>query len=152
MNATVAPPQRPTSVPYEALPPESPLAMPVQALKTAEPASNLLRPSAPSAMTLRRLYVIGGAAVLTLFAAYQILLVLYVGGLSILEGVLLLLFVPLFAWIALAFSSSLAGFILILTRRRWRFGLKQGGELPELGIRTALLMPTYNEDPERLMA
>ncbi|MGO4263542.1 glucans biosynthesis glucosyltransferase MdoH [Lysobacter sp. TAB13] len=151
MNATVAPPQRPTSVPYEALPPESPMAMPVQSLRVGERPKGRL-PSAPNAMAWRRLYVIGGAAVLTLVAAYHILRVLYVGGLSLLEAVLLVLFVPLFAWIALAFASSFAGFILILSRRRWRFGLKQGGELPELHQRTALLMPTYNEDPERLMA
>ncbi|MGO1068448.1 glucans biosynthesis glucosyltransferase MdoH [Lysobacter sp. CA199] len=151
MNATVAPPQRTVSVPYEALPPESPMAMPVQSLKVGE-RPKLRLPSAPTAMGWRRFYVIGGAALLTLTAAYHILRVLYVGGLSVLEAVLLMLFVPLFAWIALAFASSLAGFFLILSRRRWRFGLKQGGELPELGQRTALLMPTYNEDPERLMA
>ncbi|WP_223621654.1 glucans biosynthesis glucosyltransferase MdoH [Lysobacter sp. ESA13C] len=151
MNSTVAPPQRPLSVPFEALPPESPLTMPVQSLSSGERSGNAL-PSEPKGMALRRLYVIGGAALLTLVAAYHILRVLYVGGLNLLEGVLLLLFVALFAWIALAFTSSLAGFALILSRRRWRLGLKQGGELPALGERTALLVPTYNEDPERLMA
>ncbi|MGO4777433.1 glucan biosynthesis glucosyltransferase H, partial [Lysobacter sp. 2RAB21] len=122
-------------MPYEALPPESPMAMPVQSLRVGERPKGRL-PSAPNAMAWRRLYVIGGAAVLTLVAAYHILRVLYVGGLSLLEAVLLVLFVPLFAWIALAFASSFAGFILILSRRRWRFGLKQGGELPELHQRT----------------
>ena len=152
MNATAAPPQRPAaSVPYEALPPESPMAMPVQSLKAGAISPKPL-PTAPRGMALRRLYVIGGAALLTLIAAYHILRVLYVGGLSLLEGALLGLFLFLFAWIALAFTSSLAGFALILSRRRWRLGLKQGGELPSLGERTALLAPTYNEDPERLMA
>lgn len=152
MNATAAPPHRPAaSVPYEALPPESPMAMPVQSLKTGGLSPKPL-PTAPRGMALRRLYVIGGAALLTLVAAYHILRVLYVGGLNILEGALLGLFLFLFAWIALAFTSSLAGFVLILSRRRWRLGLKQGGELPSLDERTALLAPTYNEDPERLMA
>ncbi|MFQ6310904.1 glucans biosynthesis glucosyltransferase MdoH [Lysobacter capsici] len=151
MNATVAPPKTTPAVAYEALPAEAPMAMPVQSLRVGERPDRPL-PSAPNAMGWRRLYVIGGAALLTLTAGYHILRVLYVGGLSLLEGMLLVLFVPLFAWIALAFTSSLAGFCLILSRRRWRFGLKQGGELPVLGQRTALLMPTYNEDPERLMA
>lgn len=151
MNPTVSALHRPSSAPFEALPPESPLAMPVQTL-SAGALSRAPLPTMPRAMAWRRLYVIGGAALLTLVAAYQILRVLYVGGLNLLEGVLLLLFVFLFAWIALAFTSALAGFALILSRRRWRLGLKQDGELPALGQRTALLAPTYNEDPERLMA
>ena len=38
-------------------------------------------------------------------------LVLAVGGLTALEAVILVLFVVLFAWIALSFASTLGGFL-----------------------------------------
>ena len=43
--------------------------------------------------------------------------VLRVEGLSVLEGVLLALFVALFAWIAQSFLGALAGFVLVLRTR-----------------------------------
>lgn len=150
-TSPVPPPSAADAAPYAVLPPESPMAMPVQSLREGKRPTNR-PPSTPMGMVARRIYVIGGAAVLTLIAAYHILRVLYVGGLNLLEGVLLVLFVLLFAWIALAFCSSLAGFLLILSRRRWRLGIQRTGPLPPLNVRTALLMPTYNEDPERLVA
>jgi membrane glycosyltransferase len=56
----------------------------------------------------------------------------------------------LFAWIALAFTSALGG--LWSTLRGGGLELGLGGSLPVPGLRTALLMPTYNEDPARVMA
>ncbi|WP_345777339.1 glucans biosynthesis glucosyltransferase MdoH [Lysobacter sp. MMG2] len=133
------------------LPPEAPLTMPVQTLR-AGALQNASLPTTPRAMTLRRTAVIGGAALLTLIATYQIWWVLRGGGIDILEGILLVLFVGLFAWIAQAFVGALAGFVLIVGRHRARLGLESAQALPRLGTRTALLMPTYNEDPERLLA
>ncbi|TWI01749.1 membrane glycosyltransferase [Luteimonas cucumeris] len=133
------------------LPAESPLPMPIQSLREGESPRATL-PSTPNGMRLRRTAVIGGAAVLTLFAAYQIWWVLRGAGTDVLETLLLLLFIALFAWIAQAFVSAVAGFVLLLSRRRARLGLSPHGPLPVLSTRTALLMPTYNEDPERLMA
>ncbi|HEY0503462.1 MAG TPA: glucan biosynthesis glucosyltransferase H, partial [Lysobacter sp.] len=133
------------------LPPEVPLEMPVQTLGEGR-LRNPRLPTTPSAMTLRRALVIGGAALLTFIAAYQIWWVLRGGGTDLLEGLLLVLFVGLFAWIAQAFVSALAGFVLILGRHRARLGLRDDGDLPQLATRTALLMPTYNEDPARLLA
>ena len=85
------------------------------------PEDPLVDPAA--ALAWRRTLVIGGAALLTLVAAYQIWWVLRGSGTDVLEGLLLLLFVALFAWIAQAFVSALAGFILIVTRRGGRLGL-----------------------------
>ena len=63
-----------------------------------------------------------------------------------------MLFVALFAWIALSFISSLAGFMLTIAQGKERLGLSNDGPLPQVSSRTALLMPTYNEDPGRLLA
>jgi len=133
------------------LPPESPVEMPVQTLR-AGALRNASLPTTPRGMAMRRLAVIGGAALLTLVATYQIWWVLRGGGIDILEGILLVLFVGLFAWIAQAFVGALAGFVLIVGGHRARLGLDDEAALPELATRTALLMPTYNEDPERLLA
>jgi membrane glycosyltransferase len=58
------------------------------------------------------------------------------------------LFVALFAWIALSFTSAIAGFVSVITGGGRR--LVAPGGLPV--SRTALLMPTYNESPHRIMA
>ncbi len=132
------------------LPPEVPLDMPVQTLRAGS-MRNAELPTTPRAMAMRRFAVIGGAALLTLIATYQIWWVLRGGGIDILEGILLVLFVGLFAWIAQAFVGALAGFVLIVGGHRARLGLDSAVALPTLASRTALLMPTYNEDPERLL-
>lgn len=66
------------------------------------------------------------AVAMTLFATYQIWWVLRGDGISMLEGVLLALFVALFAWIALSFSSALAGFALLLSKRPHPLGIDEG--------------------------
>lgn len=144
-------PGAPTDDSLPPLPAQAPLDMPVQSLREGRLSVQTL-PSTPRAMAWRRAYVIGGAGALTLLAAYQIWWVLRGGGINVLELLLVLLFIALFAWIAMAFASAFAGFVLIASRRAARLGLSQHSPAPELGARTALLMPTYNEDPERLMA
>jgi membrane glycosyltransferase len=133
------------------LPRESPLEMPIQSFEHGTLA-NPPRPSAPPAMAARRVYAIGGTLALTALAAYQIWWLLRGGGIDVLEGALLVLFVALFEWIALAFVAAVPGFLHLVTRRRLRLGLEADGLLPALAERTALLMPIYNEDPHRVMA
>ncbi|WP_299344224.1 glucans biosynthesis glucosyltransferase MdoH [uncultured Pseudoxanthomonas sp.] len=132
------------------LPPESPLPMPVQDLRNGRLSSRRL-PTSPSGIAWRRAGVMGMAVAMTLFATYQIWWVLRGDGISMLEGVLLALFVALFAWIALSFSSALAGFALLLSKRPYPLGIDEGHR-PSLTTRTALLVPTYNEDPQRVLA
>ena len=127
--------------------------MPVQALGRAPPRAP--RPaSSPPRMGLRRLLVLGGAVLLTAAAAREMHLVLGVSGLTLLESLILVVFVALFAWIALSLISSVCGFVSLLAG---------GGRLPEASgpvpdlprtdlPRTALLMPAYNEAPGRIMA
>ena len=139
-----------------ALPDEAPLAMPVQSLRAA-PARNAVPASRPSPATsprglgLRRSLVIGGAVLLTAAGADQMYFVLNGNGPSTLGILVLALFVTLFAWIAFAFTSALGGFFASLQATAL-LGIDPQGPLPELQGRTALLMPTYNEDPGRVMA
>ncbi len=133
------------------LPDEAPMPMPPQSLAAAPPRPARPRTSPPG-LAGRRLLVIGGAALLTLGAARETYLVLNGAGPSVLGIVVLLLFVALFAWIALAFTSAVAGFVSLLRHGGLGLGLRRTGALPPLASRTALLLPTYNEDPARVMA
>jgi membrane glycosyltransferase len=134
-------------VTFRALPDEAPLAMPTQSLRQAPPRTRRFA-STPRAMGLRRFVVIGGAMVMTGFGTNEMYKVLAVNGVTPLAVFMLALFVALFAWIALSFTSAIAGFISVLGRGGRR--LVVPGVLP--ASRTALLMPTYNESPTRIMA
>ncbi|WP_232207923.1 glucans biosynthesis glucosyltransferase MdoH [Pseudoxanthomonas sp. GW2] len=133
------------------LPPATPLPMPRQSLREGELAR--VRPAtSPARVGWRRAAVVGSTAVLTAAASLGMTQVLRIGGLSLLDLILLGLFVALFAWIALSAVTAFAGFCVLLSRRRNPLGLSADGPLPRLRTRTALLMPTYHEDPARVLA
>src|SRR2546430_8603453 len=94
-----------------------------------------------------------GLTLLTAGCASALLLdVLRANSLSGIELVGLLLFFALFAWIASAFWSAIAGFAIQLRGRDP--GAVQLGEVAgrALRTRTAIAMPVYNEDPRRVAA
>ncbi len=62
---------------------------------------------------------------------------------------MLVLFAITFAWIGLSFVASVAGFCALVSRRLWP---RPRPEPKPLARRTAMLMPTYNEDPSRIFA
>jgi membrane glycosyltransferase len=128
-----------------ALPEEAPLPMPEQSLRVA-PSGRGRPASSPRGIFLRRLLVIGGAIALTGVGTWQMKLVLAVNGLTPLAVVMLALFVALFAWIALSFTSALAGFFAMLAGGG---SLRVGAPRPA-DVRVALLMPCYNEGPVRV--
>ncbi|MBS7539837.1 glucans biosynthesis glucosyltransferase MdoH [Ancylobacter lacus] len=130
------------------LPPTAPLAMPVQSLGAAPAAAKL---GFSPRLLLRRLFVIGGAAALTAVAACEMYAVLEVGGLTALEGLVLGLFVLLFAWIGFSFTNAVGGVAAMIGRSR-SLGIDPTAPLPPLAMRVALLMPTYNESPARIFA
>ena len=135
----------------EFLPQESTLEMATQPLRDFQ------RPRGaadfgPKSITLRRAYIFIGTAALTLGGCYEMYQVLQVGGITTLEAVVLVLFVLLFAWIAFSFMSSLAGFFVLLFRKQDALGIDPNAPLPQVKSRNAMLLPTYNEDPHRVMA
>jgi membrane glycosyltransferase len=134
-----------------AMPDEAPLPMPRQSLRYA-PRACAKADSAPRAVALRRFFVFAAAGALSALAGWQMYDVLRVGGLSVLEGMVLALFVILCAWISLSFVSALAGFCVLLSGTQHTLGIDPAAPLPLLSRRTALLLPTYNEDPHCVMA
>ena len=134
--------------PEPGMPPESPAAMPVQSLTTFDPATR--RPlRVAGELRWRRILVFGGATLLTGVATWGMEQALSVGGMTPLEAVVLLLFAVNLAWIALTFVSSVAGAATIITRRAQARATRHW---PASVGKTAVLMPAYNEDPERVFA
>ncbi len=136
---------------FRALPPENPLDMPVQPLGRKPPRHGPLS-SRPPYLFLRRFFVLTVTVLLTVFGAREMYLVLNVAGLTILEGLVLVLYVVLFAWIAFACASALGGFGSYVRDSGWKLGIHPGDPLPALERKAALLLPVYNEDPARMVA
>jgi membrane glycosyltransferase len=142
------------------LPPEAPLAIPAQALRrdaaqqmrAAAGSGDAARPARSRRVPLRRALVVGATLALTGFAAFQMYKVFSVGGITVLEGVVLALFVLLFVWILLSTVSALIGFVLELAGPGRDLGIDVAAPPPSIATQNALLLPTYNEDPRRVMA
>lgn len=78
--------------------------------------------------------------------------ILSANGVSPLEGAGIALFFGLFTWIAGAFWTAVAGFIVRLAGGDAR--VIRAAEAADLAVRSriALVMPVYNEDPQRVFA
>src|SRR5215210_2212826 len=133
------------------LPPESPLPMSTQELRDFRSGKDATT-GAISSVGFRRACIFAGTAAITSAGCYEMYRVLEVGGVTVLEWMVLVLFVLLFAWVAFSFMSALAGFAVLLFRTRNPLGIDPDAPLPSIGSRTAMLLPTYNEDPYRIMA
>jgi membrane glycosyltransferase len=132
------------------LPAGAPLDMAEQSLSATDKRTS---PSTgPRTIGLRRALVFGSTIALTAAAAQQMYLVVTVNGLTLLQGVVLALYVALFAWIALSFVSALIGFFIVASGYREQLGIEEAAEPPKLSTRCALLFPTFNETPARLVA
>ncbi|MFP5404772.1 MAG: glucans biosynthesis glucosyltransferase MdoH [Gammaproteobacteria bacterium] len=135
---------------WPALPPDAALDMPVQSFAAAPPRR---KPAvSPGSVLLRRLLLFACTIALTAFAANEMYLVLQVAGVTLLEYLVLVLFVILFAWVAFSFFINLAGFLFVLVGGPRRLDLDETSALPALSSRTALLFPVYNEEAARVMA
>ncbi|RJF70357.1 glucans biosynthesis glucosyltransferase MdoH [Rhodopseudomonas palustris] len=132
------------------LPAEAPLAMPVQSF--AEAPARAIDPSPARTGRWRRALVMIATAILTFAGVDEMYEVLKVGGVTILEGIVLVLFAALFAWVSLSFVSSLAGFAALLRGWRDTLDIDPDGPLPSVNSKVAMLLPTYNEDPQTVLA
>ena len=133
------------------LPPEAPLAMVVRPLRQAQNDFPYTK-AANGQFTLRRVGILLSTLALTAAGAYEMYQVLQVGGVTVLEACVLVLYVSLFAWIAFSFVSAFAGFVVLLFRKRDPLGINPRATLPTLTGTNAMLLPTYNEDPSRIAA
>jgi membrane glycosyltransferase len=133
------------------LPPESPMPMSKQQLRSFRREKPSTKAAANS-VALRRAFVFLSTAGMTMAGCYEMYQVVDVGGVTTLEWMVLFLFVLLFAWIAFSFVSALAGFAVLLFRIRDPLGIDPDAPLPSIGSKNAMLLPTYNEDPYRIVA
>lgn len=133
------------------LPKENPLSMVAQPLSKPSKSERSAQ-FVPMKTAFRRGYILLGTAAMTSGGGYEMYEVLQVGGVTTLEAIVLILFVLLFAWVAFSFMSAVAGFVMLLTRRRDPLDIEPAAELPTIASKNALLLPTYNEDPHKVMA
>jgi membrane glycosyltransferase len=135
----------------EFLPSESPMVMSKQPLRGFQRSEDNQLGGLHS-VAIRRACIFTGTAAMTIAGCYEMYEVLQVGGVTTLEWMVLFLFVLLFAWVAFSFMSALAGFVVLLFRIRDPLGIDPQAPLPSIGSKNAMLLPTYNEDPHRIMA
>ncbi|MEZ5788837.1 MAG: glucans biosynthesis glucosyltransferase MdoH [Xanthobacteraceae bacterium] len=154
MDALATPPAAPSSdaMRFPALPPEAGLAMPRQSLRRWDGGARDPVGRRGLGCGARRVVIAGISAAMTIVAAYEMYLVLAVGGLTWAEHAVLVLFVVLFAWLAFSTASAFIGFLALLGRGVRTLDIDPSAPLPNLSSRTALLLPTYNEDARRLMS
>ncbi|MCL1073114.1 glucans biosynthesis glucosyltransferase MdoH [Shewanella dokdonensis] len=134
-----------------AMPPERPAPMPEQsltALSAGFPRASI-NPGGVTSKIPPRVMVVGSALLLSLFAIYEMLQVFSVAAVTPLEYLVLLLFAVNFCWIALAFCSGVAGFIELI---KHRFVKARVTQVKVLTDNVAILMPTYNEQPDRVFS
>ena len=108
------------------------------------------------AVTLRHVLMIMVVLLSVLAGGWTMYDILAANGLTVLEGVLLGLFIILFSWLVFAFWTSVIGFVLQLLRldplslrRRPQVAAAQA---IEINGQHAIVMPVYNEDTQRIMA
>ena len=101
----------------------------------------------PRRRLILALLVFGGTAAATRVLAD----VLAVDGLSLPELGILLVFSLTFGWLAYGFWTALAGFLVTLSGRGLH-DLKEPVAEPSPAARTALVVPVYHEDPDRVAA
>src|ERR1700688_3117679 len=122
------------------MPPESRLAMPPQDLRY--PPSRREQHAAGAAVLYARFILVTVTVGVTTYGVYQMLQVVRFASMTLLQGLMIFFFAVSLGWIAFAAGSVLAG----ASKRR---DPRPGSGPATL---TALVMPIYNEDPQRTAA
>lgn len=125
------------------LPPEAPLDMSEQRFDGNPPATIEVE-TRPQGLLVRRLLLICATAVIGMAASTEVRMALDRDDTGLLDILLLLLFVPLFSWIAFGFVSACVGFGKLISGEHPGF---VPIPLPASALRhrTAVLMPVHNE-------
>ena len=122
------------------MPPEAPLSMPAQDLSTRPPRRKRARLSA--AVWFARCIVLIVTLGVSTYGTYQMLQVVRFASMTLLQGMMIFFFAVSLGWIAFSAGSVLAG----ASKRREKIPAAD----PALNhSRTALVMPIYNENPQR---
>jgi membrane glycosyltransferase len=100
----------------------------------------------------RRLLFFGLTLTSSLLASLLMLDILRANSLTVLEALSLVLFFGLFTWIAGAFWTAVAGFIIRLNGGDSQVMQAHDADGLAIHSRIALVMPVYNEDPRRTTA
>ena len=133
--------------PSAGMPQEIPCRVLPQKLEQFDEASRR-RPSRPrESARLRRLLVLGTSTALAGFAINEMRRTLEVAGFSAIEVPVLVLFTLNILWISVPFLAAMVGFVRLFVPRE-----RRQADSPPLSSRTAVLMPTYNEDPAHVAA
>jgi len=139
----------PAAAPPLALPQEHRLEMPRQSLHEARQA---LRARVSWGARLRtllaRVYILAATLALAGYGTIEMHGVLSTTSITPLQWLFLVLFSINFTWISLAFAQATLGFARMLLPTLVRVP-EHDGELP---FRTAILLPVYNESPQRIAA
>ena len=137
------------SGPRLALPPEQALAMPRQTLHSARRhGRGRVALWSLFKTALARLLLLGGTVAVAVYGIREMHAVM-TGELTLTQWVFLVLFSLNFTWISFAGCQVVLGFLLLL--KQDLFGFRNiHTKMP--GIRTAVLLPVYNEDPARVVA
>ncbi len=122
------------------MPPEEPLSMPAQDLKRSPPRRD--RGAQTAAVLYARCILITVTLGVSAYGTYQMLQVVRFSSMTLLQGLMIFFFAVSLTWIAFSAGSVLAG----ASKRRERFTAP--GAEPR-ATRTALVMPIYNEDPQK---
>jgi membrane glycosyltransferase len=109
------------------------------------------KPRPDPAAPWRRALVFGGSAAITFYLIRELYYVLSVGSIAGLEVALLVLFAVNIFWLAVSFMTALSGFAVVALglRRSIADPADYDPAMPLTG-KTAILVCTYNERPERI--
>ena len=128
----------------DTIPAEARLDMPVQDLTSW--AGNSVSVGNGRDVLLARLFVFGTSLLITGFGTWKMYQVISPVNVTTLQVLFATFFALTFAWIAFSCASAILGFVVLL---RGKAALPRLARTSDMG-RTALLMPVYNEDPERV--
>ncbi|WMS44982.1 glucans biosynthesis glucosyltransferase MdoH [Acuticoccus sp. MNP-M23] len=126
-------------------PPPAPRDMPEQALFGTPPAARFRRSVSVRTMAARTTMATITVAT-TIFASNEMRVAASPGGVTFLEWVLVAIFTVAFAWIAFSAANALVGLLFPFRPAKARTPGDTGG------VRTAIVMPIYNEDPRTVFA